>query len=304
MLSPSELTSLYNIISDDTKSFEVIAANFQKTYSKIDQFKVGVTLWFLIKDNLLNLSQRLASFYILYDMYRNEKVTTTTPFIPIVLETLQTSSNKVEQKLLINFIENSINYQKTVIKAFKEETIKNNETVEIPDLKQYWNAHYVSTGKQGNEINDWIRPVIYDKGEDKKKDIDTMPLFNLSHLSQEEVSFNFFEPNYLTYYPNSNYPFLEDEPMWIIPTLKYDFIWDFTMSPEQDNLSAILNRPLNNKPITDEQITYALEIIGNNPNILKEIHFTPDSLMKMVDKKDQFASDILLKISTHVLFQE
>jgi hypothetical protein len=34
---------------------------------------------------------------------------------------------------------------------------------------------------------------------------------------------------------------LEDEvikkikkPIWIVPTLKYDYLWDFTMSPEQD----------------------------------------------------------------------
>lgn len=52
MLSPNELSSLYNIISDEHKTFEVIAANFQKTFSKSDQFKVGVTLWFLLKDNV------------------------------------------------------------------------------------------------------------------------------------------------------------------------------------------------------------------------------------------------------------
>ena len=52
MLSPNELNILYNIISDDLKTFEAIATNFQKSFSKSDQFKVGVTLWFLIKDNV------------------------------------------------------------------------------------------------------------------------------------------------------------------------------------------------------------------------------------------------------------
>jgi hypothetical protein len=52
MLSPNELGNLFGVISDETKTFEVIAANFQKTFNKSDQFKVGVTLWFLLKDNV------------------------------------------------------------------------------------------------------------------------------------------------------------------------------------------------------------------------------------------------------------
>lgn len=40
-------------------------------------------------------------------MYRLEKVSTT-PFVPIVLETLQTSTNNIEKKLLLEFIEVSV----------------------------------------------------------------------------------------------------------------------------------------------------------------------------------------------------
>jgi hypothetical protein len=107
MLSSNELNLLYTNISDENKTFENIALNFQKLFPKSDQFKVGVTLWFILKDNLLNLSQRLAAFYLLYEMYRLEK-TSTTPFVPIVLETLQTSKNNIEKKLLLEFIEVSV----------------------------------------------------------------------------------------------------------------------------------------------------------------------------------------------------
>jgi hypothetical protein len=107
MLTPNELSLLYNTISDENKTFERIAGDFQKLFPKSDQFKIGVTLWFLLKDNLLNLAQRLASFYLLYEMYRLEKVSTT-PFVPIVLETLQGSKNNVEKKLLLEFIEVSV----------------------------------------------------------------------------------------------------------------------------------------------------------------------------------------------------
>ncbi len=56
MLSSNELANLFNVISDETKTFELIAANFQKTFNKSDQFKVGVTLWFLLKDNVIQIN--------------------------------------------------------------------------------------------------------------------------------------------------------------------------------------------------------------------------------------------------------
>ena len=52
MLSPNELSILYSIISDETRTFETIASTFQKSFPKSDQFKVGVTIWFLLKDNV------------------------------------------------------------------------------------------------------------------------------------------------------------------------------------------------------------------------------------------------------------
>jgi hypothetical protein len=52
MLSTNELNLLYNVISDENKTFENISANFQKSFTKSDQFKAGITLWYLIKDNV------------------------------------------------------------------------------------------------------------------------------------------------------------------------------------------------------------------------------------------------------------
>ena len=145
MLSQSELTTLYNIISDETKTFELISETFQKTYSKSEQFKIGITLWFLIKDNLLNLSQRLSSFYILYDMYRNEKLQSI-PFIPIVLQTLNETKNKIEQKFLTDFIENKIEYSKTQINTYIED-IEKNININIPNLEDYWKNYKNQTEK-------------------------------------------------------------------------------------------------------------------------------------------------------------
>ena len=303
MLSPNELSTLYTIISDDSKTFEIIAQNFQKFYGKLEQFKVGITLWFLLKENLLNLIQRLSSFYLLYDIYKQEQVNTT-PFIPLLLDSLENSKINCEKKLLIDLLD--FNFQNKIsIKEFIE-TYSNDE-IKVPDMQSYWKNHNTTKEKITKEINDWIRPVIYDNNgniNNLSKSPENMPLFDITSLSNEEINFNYFEPNILTYYPNSNYPFYEDEPMWILPTLKYDFIWDFTMSPVQENLNNLINRPLKNKSLTDEQISYILETIGENPNILKEINFTPDSIMKLIEKNDDLATQILFKISDYNGFED
>ena len=296
MLSPSELTTLYNIISDETKSFEIISNTFQKTYSKSEQFKVGVTLWFLIKDNLLNLSQRLSSFYILYDMYRNEKLQSI-PFIPIVLQTLNESKNKIEQQFLIDFIQNKIDYSKTPIKIYIEDNEKNQNII-IPNLEEYWNNYKKQTEKISKSINDWMRPIIYDNKDNKSNKI-----FNLNQLTPVEVSMKYFEPNYMSYYPNTNYTFYDDEPLWIIPTLKHNFIYDFNLTKEKDSISSILFKPFINKQINKEEEDFVMEILNKNPNILSEINFNSSKFMNLIEKNVSFATNIFLKITQSNLFQ-
>jgi hypothetical protein len=200
---------------------------------------------------------------------------------------------------------------------------KSLENINIPenDLKQYWRMHESHKDKCIQENTDFISPVLYDNSDLEidnlgNKDIinndvtqnvqnqENMPNFDISKMSPEELNFDSIEPNFLTYYPNSNYPFYEDEPMWILPTLKYDFIWDFTMSPLQETLNNLINRPLKNKSLSEEQINYILETIGENPNILKEINYKPECLMNLIEKNDDLATQILLKISNHNGFED
>jgi len=68
MLNQSELTTLHQIVSDDTKTFESIAQLFQEKFEKFEQFKVGLSLWIMIKQNLLSLSKVWAYFYIIYHL--------------------------------------------------------------------------------------------------------------------------------------------------------------------------------------------------------------------------------------------
>ena len=321
MLNQSELTTLHQIVSDDTKTFESIAQLFQEKFEKFEQFKVGLSLWIMIKQNLLSLSQRLASFYIIYDMYKQED-SKTTPFIPLFLECLEKSTINIEKKMLKDLIEFNSFSTKITVREFIENG-KNMDNINIPenDLKQYWRMHESHKDKCIQENTDFISPVLYDNTDldidnnlDNKDIInndvtqnvqnqENMPIFDISKMSPEELNFDSIEPNFLTYYPNSNNQFFQDEPMWILPTLKYDFIWDFTMAPIQDTLSNLLNKPLKNKTLNEEQFNFIIETIEENPNILKEIGFKPDNLFELIEKNENLATEILYKVANHVGFE-
>ena len=315
------MTTLHQIVSDDTKTFESIAQLFQEKFEKFEQFKVGLSLWIMIKQNLLSLSQRLASFYIIYDMYKQED-SKTTPFIPLFLECLEKSTINIEKKMLKDLIEFNSFSTKITVREFIENG-KNMDNINIPenDLKQYWRMHESHKDKCIQENTDFISPVLYDNTDldidnnlDNKDIInndvtqnvqnqENMPIFDISKMSPEELNFDSIEPNFLTYYPNSNNQFFQDEPMWILPTLKYDFIWDFTMAPVQDTLSNLLNKPLKNKTLNEEQFNFIIETIEENPNILKEIGFKPDNLFELIEKNENLATEILYKVANHVGFE-
>ena len=316
MLSQNELSTLHQIISDDSKTFESIADNFQQSFKKLEQFKVGLSLWIMIKENLLNLSQRLASFYIIYDMYKQED-SKTTPFVPLFLECLEKSTINIEKKMLKDLIEFNSSSSKITIREYIENG-KNLENIEIPEteMEQYWRMHDAHKEKCIQENNDWISPVLYDNSENEnsnsinndvtqnEKSQENMPVFDISKMSPEELNFDSFEPNFLTYYPNSNQQFYNEEPMWILPTLKYDFIWDFTMAPIQDTLSNLLNKPLINKSLNEEQFNFIIETIEENPNILKEIGFKPTNLFDLIEKNESLATEIFFRLSNHSGFED
>ena len=72
----------------------------------------------------------------------------------------------------------------------------------------------------------------------------------------------------------------------------------------ETTFNNLINRPLKNKSLSEEQINYILETIGENPNILKEINYKPECLMNLIEKNDDLATQILLKISNHNGFED
>lgn len=76
---------------------------FLRTFIKNDHFKVGCTICILLQDNLLTSSQRLVSFSILCELYRNEGATTN-PFMPVFLDALEKGSDVCEQKFIVHLL--------------------------------------------------------------------------------------------------------------------------------------------------------------------------------------------------------
>jgi hypothetical protein len=233
MLSQNELSNLYQIISKENQTFENISQSFSETFNKCDHLKIAITLCILIKDNLLNLPQRLISFYILYLMKKNDKLDIS-PFLPFIIEIIQNTKNKIEQNFLNDFLCNQIHYLNTSVKNYIQD---NTKTVKI-------NVHYIQMlyekynnelNKNGNnkKINDHIRHVLYDRKKSDIKNVDNHPKMNLvdSINIEDELGFKYFDPNYMSFCPmnvngSNGRNFFDLEPIWIMPCLKHNFIWE------------------------------------------------------------------------------
>ena len=104
LVEPAKLKSLMDLLRETDKSFEQIAKDFTKTFYRPSQFRAGCVLMILIEDGLLELAQRLIAFYLIYEIYHGETNLTTTPFLPLVLDTVETSKEIIERKFLLQFL--------------------------------------------------------------------------------------------------------------------------------------------------------------------------------------------------------
>ena len=229
MLSQNGLSLLYQIISDDSQTFKKISENVKNIFTKENKSNIGTTLVFLLRDNLLNIYQRIISYYILFEISKQEKIVSN-PYIPIILEMLQKSQNKNEQIFLEDFIYNQINYLDVTVQNYLKDTTKELK-IDLAQLFIQWGKFHKDILINKNiylKTNDKIRPIIYDRKKSDIKNIDNHNNLNLikDNNIEKELNFNYYNPNYMSYYPLNNNNFLNSEPIWILPQLKHNFIWE------------------------------------------------------------------------------
>lgn len=97
MLAARELEPLLSLLADDRKSFDVITTRFHKAYSRPHQFKAACTLCILLDDTasvgLLPLPKRLAGFFILHDLHKNESIKLN-PFLEFLLQSAERADQR------------------------------------------------------------------------------------------------------------------------------------------------------------------------------------------------------------------
>ena len=235
MISQKELSLLYQILSDDNQTFEKISESFENNFPKESYSKIGTTLSILLKDKLLNIHQRIISYYILYDISKKEKTESNT-YLSIILEMLKNSQNKNELNFLIDYLYNQINYLNITIQDYLKDNTKELK-MNLIQIQMQWGKYYKDMLNNKNidlKTNDKNRPIIYDRRKSEIKNIDNHNNLNLflnnidnNKNNENELNLNYFSPNYMSYYPKyNNNIFFDSEPIWVLPSLRHNFIWE------------------------------------------------------------------------------
>ena len=228
MLSPNELSKVYEIISDENQTFESISRSYEESFKNIDRLRIALSLCILIKDNLLNVTQRLISFYIIYLM-KSKFNLDIGPFLPLIIETIQTTKCKTEQNFLFDLLNNQIDYIYSTVKNFLKDNTKNSYNKSNIILLNNLYMQYSNDKITDNKMNDYIRHFLYDRKKTDLRNIENHYNINLKNdiNTEEEMSLKYFQPNYMTFCPRiNNEKFIEKEPIWIMPHLKHNFNWE------------------------------------------------------------------------------
>lgn len=229
MMSQIDLSKLYTFISNSNQTFENISKFFNTEFSAENKNKAITAIIILLKDNLLNINQRIICYYILYDTSEKEKMETN-PFLFIILEKLKNSKDKIEQNFLLDFLYKKINYLGKTINEYVNKKPKEMR-INIMQIQMQWDKYYKELLKQKNiNINSdgKIRPFVYDVNNVNIMDINnSFKKFNaLDNVNIENKNhLNYFKSDYMSFRPN-NINFLSSEPIFLLPNLNHKFIWE------------------------------------------------------------------------------
>ena len=228
MMSPNELSKLYYYISDENQTFENISKMFNSQFNLESKTKAINAIIILLKDNLLNISQRIICYFILYNISIKEKMETN-PFLIIILDCLKNSNDINEQSFLIDFLYKKINYVNKTIKEYLKEK-KKEMKISITQIQIQWEKYYKELLKQMNINNNSdikMRQIIYERNTFSinaiNKSVSSNVLSNVHSLN--EINLNFFENNYMSFKPNNN-NFFNSEPVFLLPNIKHCFFWE------------------------------------------------------------------------------
>ena len=230
MISQKELAKLYSYLSNENQTFEQIIKSFNEEFNIESRNKAINSIIILLKDNMLNLSQRIISYFILYNIPQKEN-TEANPFLFFILEQLKNSNDEREQDFLIDFLYKKINYLKMTIKQYLSQS-KREMRINLTQMKLQWDKYYKEILAKNNinvKSNDKIRAIIYDRG---RNDINSQNVNNITNYNVipdvnilNQSNLNYFNIDYMHFKPINN-NFVSSEPVILIPNLQHNFIWE------------------------------------------------------------------------------
>lgn len=305
MLSPQELDTLLNILKESGKTFESIVQSFYRAFPKSEQFKAGCVICMLLQDQLLTQSQRLIGFYILYDIYRNETSLPTTPFVPIVLETVEQTDDPVERKFLLQFLTSP---PKELPKQSVQDFLASHDPGDvppIPDLDAFRRIHEEGAPQVLLSAATGVRPSVQDRSneafwvahpstEGELGGDGTAPL----DLSPDELTLLSLEPAWSRPTPPLLEPTL-DEVFWLnVPHMLCEPLWDYTMcvdttfgSEVRELIAKAIKAPL---PSSQQQII--LTGLEQDAKLVYQCGLTPRKLPELVENNPGIAIEVLLNL--------
>ena len=287
MLSSNELSNIYNLISDESITFEELISKFNTIFDSSKYFMISMTLEILIKDHHLNIFQEISSFFILYYLNKEQKGYST--FNALAIFILNETKVKALKILLINLLQNNFNDIKVKIIEYIKilEKYKYFENIE-KEIKNLKNEGYTHENINRNYFA--LNPIINEK---KLKDYKEINNSNIKEYFLNKKNNNYSEIDYISYYPYPKDFIFNNELKWIIPGLKHNFIWENNCF---DKIRYLINQILDNGVPTKEDINYIISTIKKKPNIIQIINLTPKQMMELIEKDESLSFEILLVI--------
>jgi len=304
MLSAKDLATLLNLLSEEEKPFETLATTFHRTFNKTDHFKVGCSLYYMLEDNLLRqTSHRLASFYILHDLYKTEQQISNNPFLLVFLDTLQKPIDLVEKQFLIIIINS--NYPKDLSKRSPKEiiaTFDKNTQLTMPDITNLRKQYMEKQPKGGSAFRRaGISPLVPDPDdeettentstttEDEEKDVEVSP---------DELTLLSFEPPYMRPAPPIYDSTKEEELFWLDPEFHHTTLWDYTMCAETARCTEIRDLMVKafKSSLSTTQQQQVVSELESDPKLVYHCGLTPKKLPDLVENNPVIAIEVLLKL--------
>jgi hypothetical protein len=311
VLTVEELSSLLDLLNQEDKSLETISAKFQKTFHKQDHFKVCCTLYVMLKDDLLQLSSRLAAFYLLCDLYPSDPLSSN-PFLPIFINTLQKENQKqiVERNFLTCLLGSTSSIKELSKKSVKELKVNfadrkmKQPSVDLNGLRKLYldRQPQVSPFRRAG-----ISPIIPDPVEDLAGSSTTLRKLSTTHEAQspqtvekrlKEFQFLSFEPQFIRPPP----PLLEpqaDEVIWLNPEVyPHEVLWDPSFALDSTRINEVrtlMSKAFQESLLQPEQQKLLAELEAD-PKIVYHSGITPKKLPALVENNPLVAIEVLLKL--------